>query len=451
MNAFTPLADPIKISEFNFSSSKAIPSDESYSCTFESSEDIDSVILFLWWDLHMNVSGSITLSCAPHWAHPDGVLSGNEVDRRKTVPWRDHWMQGCYYIPKQLNKGEKYHLAAAHDEFSWFFDVQKESIETKVERPICTCCFHLANSRNQIMQINNEYKRTSFMNILKNTGLKRVLFVGDHSIIPLIAECVSNYENLTVYQEDELSAKSIKKFIEVNKCHAINLINDLTQSPLDISHLIADPYFNASILPIDNIVHVLRIIRDLCKLNQHSFHVHPLRARVCAVPVHFINLHKIRWPLESSCEGFNHDCFDNVVELASTIADDNVEPFSLWEYPCCALGKRSNVYEVDFNANRISKIAPTQLKSTIKVNNFSMSCNGIAFWLEWVLDEHDNVLTSGPLGHIVSGELINWKFDRQAVHLIPYKVITRGMLSSIDVSLNLKEEVTFDFTYLYEK
>ncbi|XP_070490111.1 protein arginine N-methyltransferase 7 [Chironomus tepperi] len=443
---FKAIAEPVKICEFNFSSNKLIPNDESFNYAFQSKEDTESVIIFFWWDIHMNQSGSNLLSCAPYWAHPDTNPINSEIEKRNGIPWRDHWMQGCYYVPKSLEKGVNYVLTASHDEFSWFFDVYNESKVEKIERPLCSCFLHICNSRNQIMQMNDESKRQAFIKLLRNVDLNNVLFIGDHSLVSLIAASITTAKKITVYQEDELCFKSLRKFIECNNLnHKINLINDLTYAK-DITHLIADPCFNSAILPLDNITQISTIVQNLCKLNQQPFKVYPQRARIFTVPVHFMNLHKIRWPLESSCEGFNHECFDEVVELASKIADDNVEPFSLWEYPCYALGKRSNIFEVDFNENKIS-----QAVTNIEIDNFSKSCNGMAFWIEWILDENDIIISTGPLNEIVSGELINWKFDRQAVHLIHYKDIVTGILKSIDIKFHLKDEIAFDFSYHYEK
>lgn len=400
----------------------------------------------------MNVSGSILLSCAPHWAHPDKISSESEIDRRNAIPWRDHWMQGCYHIPKKLIKGEQYSLAACHDEFSWFFDIQSGSnarVE-KIERPICSCFFHICNSRNQIMQINDETKRATFAKFLHGIDLNNCLFIGDHSFVPLLASHISKANKFTIYQEDEISLKSLQKFIECNNLsHKIHIINELSCAK-GTTHLIADPYFNSSILPIDNITKMSTIIRELCIFNQHPFKVYPLRASICAVPVSFMNLHKIRWPLQSSCEGFNHDCFDDVIELSSKIADDNVEPFSLWEYPCYALGTRSKIFEVDFNVNDSSDEISHSVVTNIKIDNFSRSCNGVALWIEWMLDENGTIISTGPSNEILSGELINWKFDRQAVHLIHYKDIVSGILKSIDIKLHSKDEISFDFSYHYE-
>ncbi|CAD7003502.1 unnamed protein product [Ceratitis capitata] len=99
-------------------------------------------IVFYWWDIKMEPNDELTLSCAPYWAHP-------EKESNDVIPWRDHWMQAIYYIPKSLHvsgKGEKFVLNCNHDEYSLWFDVQKalNATESSVPRHACTCNLHLA-------------------------------------------------------------------------------------------------------------------------------------------------------------------------------------------------------------------------------------------------------------------------------------------------------------------
>lgn len=448
LGEFKSVTEPIKICEFNFAGNKPIFYEESFSHKFKALERADSAIIFFWWSLHMNTSGSILLSCAPHWNHPSASKSEDEIDRRNSIPWRDHWMQGVYYIPKKLATNEEYTLTANHDEFSWFFDIHSQP-QVTITRPSCKCVFHMC-SRNRIMQINDEQKRFAFMEMMTRAELENVLFIGDHSLLSLIAAHLSNAQSISVYQEDELFFKNLRKLIEFNELgNKINLTSDLKQIN-KISHVIVDPYFNRAVLPLDNITETLKIITKLRGLQPKPFKVSPSKAIIYAIPVHFLHLYKIRWPLESSCEGFDHKCFDKVIELASKFADENVEAFSLWEYPSFALGKAINILEVDFNEDRITENHCTSLA----IEDSSKSCNGIAFWTEWLSDTDDNIISTGPSSQIVSiGELISWKFDRQAVHLIPHKDIVRGILSEIKIKLHYdknEQNISYDFSYNYK-
>jgi protein arginine N-methyltransferase 7 len=81
-----------------------------------SDDDGVAQVVFMWWDLVMDLDGEVILSCAPIWAHP---LSENNV----VLPWRDHWMQAVYYLPKEepIQKEEKLVLVSQHDEYSFWF------------------------------------------------------------------------------------------------------------------------------------------------------------------------------------------------------------------------------------------------------------------------------------------------------------------------------------------
>lgn len=81
-----------------------------------SSDDGVADVVFMWWDLVMDVNGTVILSCAPTWAHPMTVS-------QNVLPWRDHWMQGVYYLPDvvSVQKEEKLVLVGHHDEYSFWF------------------------------------------------------------------------------------------------------------------------------------------------------------------------------------------------------------------------------------------------------------------------------------------------------------------------------------------
>lgn len=396
---------------------------------------------------------SILLSCAPHWSHPDTNNSLDEISKRNSLHWRDHWMQGIYFLPKQLRADNEYVLTATHDEFSWFFDVKQQRMDEenndgKNERAICNCIFHMCNSRNRIMQINDDFKRAKFIEMMQRVEPKSVLFLGDHSLLSLIASHTTKAEKIIVLQEDELCLRSVKQFIECNKLEQkICLISDLSEIRDEkLTHVIAEPYFQASVLPIDNITAIWSIVSKMRSLTREPFRVLPQRVKIYAAPVHFLHLHKIRWPLKTSCEGFEHSCFDKVIERASEIADENVESFSLWEYPCFSVATASEIFEVKFNEDQI-----LQRTAKVAIEDYSRSCNGIAFWTDWMLDERQNsVISTGPSKSIKAGELINWKFDRQTVHLIPYKKVEQGILRSVDIKSHFdasEGKILFDFSY----
>jgi protein arginine N-methyltransferase 7 len=87
-----------------------------------SSDDGVADVVFMWWDLVMDVNGKVILSCAPAWARP-------LTESKNVLPWRDHWMQGVYYLPDGVfvQKEEKLVLVGLHDEYSfWFHLINKK-------------------------------------------------------------------------------------------------------------------------------------------------------------------------------------------------------------------------------------------------------------------------------------------------------------------------------------
>ena len=63
------------------------------------------------------------LSCAAYWAHPD--TQGRPDSGPEDVPWRDHWMQAVYYLPREvrLRRRDEFNLVSSHDEYSLWFSV----------------------------------------------------------------------------------------------------------------------------------------------------------------------------------------------------------------------------------------------------------------------------------------------------------------------------------------
>lgn len=397
----------------------------------------------------MNPSGSILLSCAPHWCHPDTdslAQSENEVVRRNAIPWRDHWMQGCFYVKSRLRiaEGSCAFVTAHHDEFSWWFSISIESNKGLLtERPLCECYFHMTNSRNRIMQINVNLRQEFYISQIRPESKSSILFTGDSNLLPLVASSIARDSKIFLLQDDPLCRRSIEGFNLLDRgIHLINNLKDIDTGP--ITHVIAEPHFNRSALPWDNVTLLWKQINELKARQKESFIVVPSSASIHAVPVHFLNLHKIRWPLRSTCEGFDHRIFDNVIEASSSLADENVEPFALWEYPCLALGSPKKIFDLRLNDDIIEGA-----EMTIGIENISKTCNGIAFWVVY-----DGKFSCGPSSVISPGELINWSLsERQGVHLIPSKEIAKGVLNGVRVKTSFDEEderLAMDFAYLYQ-
>lgn len=74
-------------------------------------------MVFMWWELQMDINAQHILSCAPYWAHPANTGNLTSSD----IPWRDHWMQALYYLPQEMSviEGQKVWTFFR----KWFFKV----------------------------------------------------------------------------------------------------------------------------------------------------------------------------------------------------------------------------------------------------------------------------------------------------------------------------------------
>lgn len=113
---FCVLNCPPCYNRFDWSGKLPLMKERSNVLNLVSSGDGVAQVVFMWWDLVMDPDGEVVLSCAPIWAHP---LTENNV----VLPWRDHWMQAVYYLPKEVpvQKEEKLVLVSQHDEYSFWF------------------------------------------------------------------------------------------------------------------------------------------------------------------------------------------------------------------------------------------------------------------------------------------------------------------------------------------
>lgn len=263
----------------------------------------------------MNLSGSNVLSCAPWWAHPHlkKLVQGDSKSLpQNQVPWRDHWMQGIYYLNGNcfLNQAEEFRLSVYHDKFSWWFSLD-DSLET---RPICECLFHM-NSRTRIAEINDSPRTKKFMKFFDRLELTKdheILVLGDNCLTGL---CLAKMGGKMVHilEENTLSRKVTEKFQEFNQLENSVKIHESLDSIPKVSMVFAEPHFLEADLPWDNISEFLKRLKIVMK-KFGDVKIVPMKAQIFAVPVHFLNLYKIRHPL-GEIESFDHRIFDDFIEV----------------------------------------------------------------------------------------------------------------------------------------
>ncbi|KAJ8670527.1 hypothetical protein QAD02_001786 [Eretmocerus hayati] len=420
-DSFTPLTDPIPIFKFDWTGSSSLDYNEHVVLPIKTLTEGTAHAVFMWWHLDMDMDSKIQLSCAPVWAHPDvqkEIKDGKPYkELADKIPWRDHWMQAVYYFPNDLNvtPSEEVLLVASHDEYSFWYSLEKKKkgIEN-FKRPMCECCIHLAFSRTRIGQLNDVSRNDKYLKAIskKVTPDTVCLVISDSSLLGLsIAKM--GIKKLYILESNPLSQKTVKLFIEKNGLteivSVIESADDLPP-PSEITLIFAEPFHVTSILPWDNFYHWY-----LASKYPASIPRIPQRAVMKAVAMEFKDLHKIRAPL-GICEGFDLTIFDELVQSSSLRADSPVEAQPLWEYPGRALSNVFTLADVNFcsKAEEHAKIE-SSCQVPIVVDG---SCNGIAIWVDWHLDD-EICVSSGPVEEIVPGSRVSWDwYSRQGVHLL---------------------------------
>ncbi|CAL1545743.1 unnamed protein product [Lymnaea stagnalis] len=405
-----PITKPVEVFRFDFSHRNALKKNEQVKLSIEAVKDGQVDGFVMWWDLIMDPQGEITLSCAPCW---------NKL-KDSPVPWRDHWMQAVYYPTRQqvVRKGEDFEINCNHDEYSLWFD----TVPTQSELPPCTCGLHIAFSRNRIGQINEHERNSLFVQVLqKHISNETVcLVISDGTLLPLIAAALGAKK--VFYLDCNVSCRSIvQKLVKHNclqdKVHVIekNLdgitAEDLNNLKIDV--VIAEPFFQAALLPWENLYFWYALHSLQSHLSQ-SVVILPQSMTVKAIAVEFQDLQKIRAPV-GNCEGFDISEFDRLIEISSRSADDDIEPQPLWEYPAVALSPPTTVAMLDFTSSpeALDKLAYT--KELICCRKGTL--NGVAFWTEFSFGDGIQ-LNSGVVDNDWQGEKIRWDmFSRQGVKL----------------------------------
>ncbi|KAI9581497.1 protein arginine N-methyltransferase 7 [Glossina fuscipes] len=453
-----PLTQPIEIFQFDFNCKEPTDVQRFRNILVKAFIPGSTDLVFFWWDIKMDFKEEIVLSCAPFWAHPNfkelKAKASPKLPLTNVVPWRDHWMQAIYYIPRPLKLTEsddEFILNCNHDEFSWWFNVLPKvsnNFEKQNKRHACICRFHTTYSRSRIGQINQAPRNKRYLRFLENNIHKdsNVLVLG-HGCILGLACCSLGASKVWCHEPYKFSRHFMDSLVQCNKLNNVHLVESLkdikSEDLSSLTHIIAEPYFLTSILPWDNFYFGYLLTKILEKLNR-LVQISPFAASIYAVPVEFLDLHKIKAPVRE-CEGFDLSLFDKMVEVSMSISQVKVEAHPLWEYPCRALADPVEILKVEFRRFDIDKHHQGEI-----IVKESGLCNGVCLWVDWFLDKSGNsksVVSSGPLASIIPGEFIKWDmFTRQGVHFIHNNEAIKGSILEWSVAFKSKSaELDFNF------
>nr|CAD7567888.1 unnamed protein product [Timema californicum] len=394
---FTPLTPPFEVFRFDWCGGTPLVFRESTTKRVQSTQDGVAQAVFMWWDLVMDMEGQVTLSCAPHWAHPSSP---------QNLPWRDHWMQAIYYFPREVSvaRGEELTLAAYHDEYSLWFNLHKDI------------------SRTRIGSINNSSRNQKYLEALREhmTPDSVCLCLGDGNLLGIAA---SNMGASKVYcvERNSLTFRIMQEFVECNrlqdKVMVVSSVDHLDSDVLNkVTIVFGEPHFFAALLPWQNI-HFWYLKEKLSPMLPNNVVLMPRGATLWAMPVEFEHLWKIRAPLHL-VEGFSMTHFDKLIESSCSVSDTLVEPQPLWEYPCKILAKPFKVMELDFTNNLPG--SPVENTGNVRFEG-SGTCHGVSVWIDWDLDgDPKHIVSTGPVQPPQINQTVSWDMHtRQGVYFFP--------------------------------
>jgi len=406
---FTPLSEPIQVFDFDLACKKSpIPCHDQTKLQFTALESGVASAVLMWWDCYTDPQEQVLLSCAPFWSHPEG----------QDQAWRDHWMQAIYFPNQEIEiiKGESVTLVSNHDEYSLWFDVNKQNQEI-----IKTQSTYLPMTRSRLFQVNNTeanqiYIRALKEHLSKGDDIRNILCLGDQSFLGLIAAgCSNNNTHVTIVQENRHMRDILQNAIKDNKLiDKVEVISDIEELNKEYSAVVCDAFFTGSVLSWHNLL-LWYHVNQLKKQNRlkENCLILPGKMSLWLIPVHYKDLWKIRAPLHN-IEGFNMKHFDQIIDQASGTCDENVEPHPLWEYPCVALAQPTRLLTVNLEDSVPEKNINCSGSIPVEYNNLEV--NGLALWSSWELTP-ELTINTGPCSNIVVGEKVDWeKGHKQGVH-----------------------------------
>lgn len=422
-NEFQTIISPQPVMRFDWSGKSPLPNELSQILVSKAECDGVAQVVFAWWDLIMDIEGDIVLSCAPVWAHPLTRKEGNADD----LPWRDHWMQAVYYLPKEVEvkKGQELSLICTRDEFSVWFNLCENIRNSDIDyqRPLCDCGLHAGFSRTRIGAMNDSERIQKYVAALEHyiTSDSICLCLSEGTLLGLVAAKLGA-KKVYCIEGNVLSKRVLEEFICHNGLNNKVVLEDSISSlkrkeDLEgkVTVVLGEPHFFTTLLPWHN-AYFWYMKQELASCLSSSVNILPSEATVWAMGVEFKDLYKIRTPL-STVEGFAVVDFDKLIEHSSSISDSSVEAHPLWEYPCRALTRPFQILNFTFGKDISDCLMHKDGEITCESPGI---CHGVVMWVDWDLDGNPkHSITTGPVEMVNVGERVKWDMHtRQGVYFL---------------------------------
>ncbi|KAK7873770.1 hypothetical protein R5R35_005767 [Gryllus longicercus] len=418
---FQTIVSPQPVMRFDWSGRSPLPSEFSNILVSKAEKDGVAQLVFAWWDLVMDVDGEIVLSCAPVWAHPLTRGEGSADD----LPWRDHWMQAVYYLPKEVDvkEGQEITIICTRDEYSFWFNACENLriSEIDYQRPLCDCGLHAGFSRTRIGAMNDSERIRKYIAALEPliTDESSCLCLSEGTLLGLVAAKLGARKVYCI-ESNVLAKRALEEFIRHNYLQEKVVLMDSVETLKkhqelegQVNVVLGEPHFFTTLLPWHN-AYFWYMKQEISSLLSPCTTILPAEATVWAMAVEFKDLYKIRAPL-CNVEGFAVAEFDKLIEHSSSISDSAVEAHPLWEYPCRALTRPFQILNFSFNKN----VADCAIHKEGEVHcEGSGICHGVVMWVYWDLDGNPkHGITTGPVEMVNIGERVKWDMHtRQGVY-----------------------------------
>ncbi|XP_023950812.2 protein arginine N-methyltransferase 7 [Bicyclus anynana] len=417
-HSFKELSDQIPVFYYDWSGRSPVDCRRTVKQQFTVTNTGRAQIVFMWWELNMDMEGKILLSCAPWWTHPDADLSSERP--QDSIPWRDHWMQGVYYLPQEITvqKESDVTLVSCQDEYSLWFYLEDEKTKHKhYKRPICECGVHMALSRTHVSYLNDGKRSKKLLAQIKDDLVNDaiVLDLNGSSLLGLAAAKMGA-KTVYILENTNLNIGILNDYIQANNLENVVILPDVTDELTEkVTNVVCDPNFSSAILPWENLKMAYLLYKYKSKLNE-SVKIVPESCELWAMPVEFQDLHKIRIPL-GSCEGIDMTIFDDLVESSRIISDAEIEAQPLWEYPCKCGGLPRRLIEVNMNDLRVTYACDGDHTVADTESELSQPVNGFVVWATWSVGGKPT--SAGPGEWPRVGERVIWDMHtRQAVKIL---------------------------------
>lgn len=459
---------PLEVFEFDFSNCLSCNDGRSNVTPFKILTKVDApVVLCFWWsilmlenenksrgeDMNLNI-----VSCAPNWARDCDML---KRDRRiKDIygreVWREHWMQGVYYLSKNENEllfkakiGDEFFIKSHQLEYSFSFNITDDKFDTKgpKEESPAVPIFELMGFPKRSL-FSTDYPSKLFKQLsifIDSLTLEDELVVYNSSNSFLYSDILSHYKKVrSVIIEKQLSrvlysTKILKTNNDLEKegeeCKFLDL-RDADKKKVGFDCIIYDPIVGVNFWDILGNYRHTNWSGNVKSVNSKP--VFPASVTVKCALVSFDNYNRI----DMDCrvvEGFNLSYLDNVInEFTSKTSNNIIESSYLWEYGGTRLSEDIEVLTLDYESyqdclrkgtGKIEKLIDVSFSSSdILISSKAIDACGddehmmkqrslieygndksklaLAFWLDIQLlsgcknigcDNENNIICTGPV------------------------------------------------------